>query len=225
MLFDVEADPHEVHDLSGDSRYATVLLDLRERLQRQVKSMPDLSFYPESYLVEHAFDAPVAFGQAHRQAIVRLVDIADLSLEPFEKSKLATESALSSQDPIERYWGLIVCSCFGQQAGSLTGRAIELTEDENLLVRTRAAEFLGIVGSHDPVPTIMECLSASQSGVQTNLILNTAVLLRDGYGYDFEISPQSLSPTAADYQDVRRRLSYFAAEDGVPQNPRGLPQK
>ncbi len=221
MLFDIKADPHEVNNLATNPQYADVLTALRQRLQDQVKSLPDLSFYPESYLADHAFDNPAAFGQSHQPEIAKLVDIADLSLQSFEESKPRLEAALQSADPTERYWGLIACSCFGDQARSLTDVAAELTSDENLLVRTRAAEFLGLIGSQDPRPVIMQCLKESESGIQTNLILNTAVLLRDGFGFDFQIDNNSVHPKAAMSDGVRRRLEYFAAEDGVPQNPRG----
>ena len=58
MLFDIEQDPHEVNDLSQDPQYAEVLLDMRQRMQNELKSWPDLSFYPESVLVEKAFQKP-----------------------------------------------------------------------------------------------------------------------------------------------------------------------
>lgn len=224
MLFDIEADPHEVHNLAGDPKYAEVLADLRQRLRQRVKSMPDLSFYPESYLAEHAFDAPVDFGQTHRQAIATLVDIADLALQPFPAVKQELEGTLSSDDAIQRYWGLIVCSTFGQAARDLVPQATRLmNEDSHLLVRTRAAEFLGRIGAADPRPALMECLVKSESGIQTNLMLNSVVLLQDGKpGYSFEISVDDVHPNAAKLQDVRRRLAYFAAEGGVPQNPRGV---
>ncbi|RMF41346.1 MAG: sulfatase [Planctomycetota bacterium] len=227
MLFDIEADPHEVRNLADDPAYAEVVVALRQRLRERVKGMPDLSFYPESYLAEVAFQNPVEFGQEHREEIARLVDIADLSLLPFDQARAGIERALQSSDPWQRYWGLIVCSSFGAQASPFVPLARRLMDgDPNLLVRTRAAEFLGLIGAADPRPTLKECLARSQSPIETNLILNTAVLLRDGQpGYPMEITAADVSPAAAEYQDVQRRLAYFAAADGVPENPRGIRPK
>lgn len=222
LLFDVESDPHEVNNLAEDPGYATVLADLRSTLQVRLKAWPDLSFYPESYLLEEAFNSPVEFGQQHKIQVGNLIDIADLQLLDYQLARRGIEAALNSESPMERYWGLIVCSAFGSAAAEFEEQAQKLQQDNHLLVRTRAAEFLGLIGADDPRPTIMECLSQSESGVETNLILNTLVLLRDGKpGYDFQVGEEALNPTAANYSDVQRRLSYLQSEDGIPADPQG----
>jgi len=73
---------------------------MRRRLTARVKGMPDLSLYPESYLVDQAFENPVSFGQSHKQEIARLVDVADLSLIPMAKAKSRLEAALASSDSV-----------------------------------------------------------------------------------------------------------------------------
>lgn len=223
MLFDISADPHEIRDLASNPRYADVLHALRDEMAEQEKSLPDLGFYPESVLAADAFQRPVEFGRAHQAEISKLVDIANLSLLSSEAAADGIDQALGSENPVERYWGLIVCSCFETKASRFVPRAKELAQkDSDLLVRTRAAEFLGLLGAQDPRPTIMDCLANSRSGVQTNLILNTAVMLKDGSpGYDFRIGTNSVHTDALQLQDVRRRLAYFSAKDGIPTNPRG----
>ena len=116
LLFDIEADPHEVSNLADDPQYESVLNEMRSRLTEQVKSLPDLSFYPESELADEAFDNPVEFGQSHQEQINSLVDIANLQLRPFGKAKKSIRAALESDEPWHRYWGLIVCSRFGRRA-------------------------------------------------------------------------------------------------------------
>ena len=73
-------DPHEVLNLASDPSYKSTLEELRSDLQGQIKSMPDLSFYPEPYFLEAGLTNPVAFGQRNITEIGELVDIADLSL-------------------------------------------------------------------------------------------------------------------------------------------------
>ncbi len=188
-LYDLESDPYETKNLAGDPRYAEALADMRRRLTERVKGLPDLSFFPESHLVDRAFDNPVAFGRAHRDEIARLVDVADLSLVPFQEARGRVEEALASDDPWPRYWGLIAASSHGKAAAALTDSAKRLAEhDPEPLVRVRAAEFLGLVGAADPRPTIADCLLRSGSTVEANLMLNTAVLLQDGErGYRFDL--------------------------------------
>jgi arylsulfatase A-like enzyme len=225
MLFDVEADPHEVNDLSKDPAYAEILSELRAELRSRVKSMPDLSFAPESVLVDQGFDNPVGFGQAIKEYLAAVVDVADLSLVPFEEAQAEIAAALKSNEKVERYWGVIVCTSFGKPALKFQPQIAALRDnsEEQRQIRVRAAEFLSMWAGQSAQATLLDCLGAAESGVEANEYLNTAVLLRDGKaGDDIKISAQDISEDARDFQDVQRRLSYFAAEDGKPQNPRGV---
>ena len=211
-LYDLSIDPHETKNLAGDPAYKDVTASMRDRLSKLVKSLPDLSLYPESYLVEKALGNPTAFGQAHQQDIARLVDIADLSLSPFPQVRSKIESALESDDPWHRYWALIACSSHGESAKPLVGRVKELSaNDSELLVRTRAAEFMGLLGVADPRPTIMNCLARTSSHTEANLILNTLVLLRDGKpGYEFNLTWNDMKKLKKiKRSDVQRRIDYL----------------
>ena len=212
-LYDIDADPHEVTDLSGDPDYASVLKDLRRRLARKVKSLPDLSFLPEPMMLAEAMDNPVEYGQANRKRIQKLVDVVDLSLQPFSKARGKIEKALASKDPVARYWALIACSSFGKEASVFEAAAKELSHsDEDNLVRVRAAEFLALVGAADPQKTIYQALKNAQTEVEANLILNTVTLLKDGEpGYEFDIDPEWFDPEwrVEERSNVNRRLGYF----------------
>jgi len=79
-----------------------------------------------------------------------------------------------------------------------------------LLLRTRAAEFLGLTALGDPVPVILEAIYASEDGVEALLIFNSLVLLMDGpYTYHFELDREKLSPELLQDQEVLRRLDYI----------------
>lgn len=209
-LYDIEADPHETKNLADDPIHAAALAELRKRLQDKVKSLPDLSFYPESHLVDAAFGNPVAFGQKHKAEIASLVEIADLELLPFEQAESAIESALSSENRWQRYWGLIACSTHGAVAKSMVPRAKELAEnDEENLVRLRAAEFLALTGGMDTRDIVVETLKNSRHGVEANLVLNTLVLLRDGKpGFQFEVT-KGFSKPEPGVAEMKRRLLYL----------------
>ncbi len=215
-LYDIESNPHETKNLAADPAYASVLAQIRTRFTTYVKGLPDLSLYPESYLADKAFTDPVAFGQANNEAIGRLIDIADLSLLPFAKAAAGIDAALASSDPWQRYWGLIVCSSHGKAAAPFVQKATALAaSDPELLVRTRAAEFLGCIGAADPRPTIMEVLRTSTSGIEAALVMNTIVLLKDGPpGYTFTIDPGAIASETSparrhETEYVRRRLQYL----------------
>lgn len=193
-LYDLSTDPHEVHNLAADPAYADKLAQLRAELQQQVKSMPDLSFYPESYFLENGTKNPVAFGQEHISDIARLIDVADLSLQRFAQARDGIAAALDSEDPWQRYWACIVCSSFGETAQDFVEQATQLAgNDPNILVRTRAAEFLGLIHASDPRPTLLQAFAAAGSAAEANLILNSATLLEDDAGYDFQIDETDVS--------------------------------
>lgn len=212
QLFDIEADPHETKNLAADPKYSNVLIDLRNRMTERLKSMPDLSLYPESVLAEKAFANPVRFGQEHQNNISGLVDVANLAVLSFDQALPKLKSALESSNSGVRYWALIVCSTFGQEAASLAQAAKDLAQnDADRLVRIRAAEFLGLIEAADPAPVFHQALKESTNGIEAGLILNSLTLLGDGEpGYDFNVSADMFRPEILRNDTVKRRLEYLA---------------
>lgn len=211
-LYDLEKDPYETTNLANDPKFANVTKAMRQRLSNIVKELPDLSMYPESHLVDEAFKEPIGFGQSHKDDIARLVDIADLALLLFDDAATRIEQALNSSDPWQRYWGLIVCSSHHNAAKRFLPKAKKLANnDSELLVRVRAAEFLGLVGAADPQSTIAECLKVTNSPIEAGLMLNTLVLLRDGEpSYPFDVDFGHLKRFKSKLGDtVQRRLEYL----------------
>ena len=211
-LYDCEADPHQVKNLSGDRKYAGVLFRLRKLLQDQVTGMPDLSFYPESYLVNYAMDNPVAFGQAHRAEISELVDTADLALLPLSKAEPKLRAALQSDRPMVRYWAAMVCTAFGDKVDSLAPLAMALLEDETMTVRIRAAEFLGRIGKINPQTILTEIVNTTKDPVVATEALNSIVWFRDFFGDRYPVDRSDFHPVA-DGADIDDRLNYI---NGIP---------
>lgn len=210
-LYNLSEDPYETVNLATDPAYREQLSEMRTLMVTWVKGMPDLSFYPESVLFWEAFDHPVLFGQQHQEEIGQLVDIADLELLPFAQAREGIQQALDSEDPQHNYWGLIVCSAFGKEAEEFAAKARALCSHPDPLVRTRAAEFLGLTGLGDPVPVLLDALYGSGDAVEALLILNSVVLLMDGpRAYHFVLEEERLSKNVRRDQEVQRRLEYIA---------------
>lgn len=195
-LYDIETDPHEIHNLAADSSYESTLKELRSNLQNQVKSMPDLSFYPESYFLEAGLSNPVAFGQQSKSEIAELVDIADLSLQSFKDSKEEIAQALKSENPWKRYWALMVCGSFGEEANPFFEIGVQLSKyDKNNLVRLRAVEFLVLHRLNVPSDLILEIIKNAKSETETNLILNSIALMKTVRpGFNINI-PKTMFPS------------------------------
>jgi arylsulfatase A-like enzyme len=211
MLFDVEKDPYETNNLVLDPEYKDEVLKLRERLDFYIGSMPDLSFYPEYYLIDNAFDNPEKFGQDHKSDILRYKNIADLNLLNFDEAKPLIEKALNSNDTWDRYWALIVCSSFGQESISFTSKIKEMAiHDKEGINRVRAYEYMGLVLNENTLNNMADVLYKSKSKAEALLILNSMALLTDsnlGYRakYNFEQLPKSIKQNT----DVKNRLDYL----------------
>ena len=210
QLFDLSKDPHEVSDVAKNPDNQTVLKEMRARMTEKVKAIHDLSFYPESHMVAKALGDGVAYGARHAKEINRLVDIADLGLMPFAKASKSLAKAMESENPWERYWACITASLFGDVAKPLVSNAKKLLSDDNLMVRVRAAEFLGSIKAVDPMPTIVGVLNESVSSQEVLLTFNTVVYLRDYKGYDFDLSQIQLRAKPG---ESSRRIGYLSGKD------------
>jgi len=178
-LYDIENDPHEVKNLADDPTYQTTLVELRKGLQGQLKSMPDLSFYPESYFLENGLSNPIQFGLDNKVEIADLIDIADLSLLSFSEAKKGIKKALKSKNPWKRYWGLIVCSNFEEKADQFYKKAQKMLEkEEEGLVKLRAIEFLILNNQAVDSNVITALLKSASTETEANLMLNSIALLK-----------------------------------------------
>ena len=212
QLFDIEKDPHEVNNLAKDPAYQNILVEMRKAMKSRVRELPDVSFLPETALTPCNGNV-VDLLKSNKQQIAKLASIADLQLTPYPEAKAQINSALNSEDPMQRYWGLITCSTFGKTADSFYAKAKELAKnDPNRLVRTRAAEFLGLTGADDPLPLIMNALEGCKDPIEVNLILNTVVLLRDSAG--MKIDPAAVKKAAWSKLGglVKHRVEYLTKE-------------
>ncbi len=206
QLFDLEADPHQVRDLAAESRYRDTLRELRALLRRRLLEIHDLSFYPESELVRVALADGASFGAEHAAEIRKLARIADLELIPFARASTALKQALASANPWERYWACIAATAHGKAAAALVPAITPLLEDEQLMVRVRAAEFLGTVRAADPMPALYDVLNAAATEPELLMAHQAVVYLRDQHGWAFD--PLRLRP-AAGRGEAARRVEYL----------------
>lgn len=217
QLFDIEKDPHEINNLADDPAYTDVLLGMRRALQDQVKSVADVGFYPESVFLSKSQGNGVAFGRKNKEQIAAFIDIADLQLRAFPEAKGQIAQALQSKQPQERYWGLITCAAFGEQASPFYEKAKKLAaSDPNNLVRVRAAEFLGLAGAADPMPIIYDVLDGNTDPIEVNLILNTVVLLQGNAGVEMDPAYIKNADWAKLGGLVKHRVDYLVGGTGDP---------
>ncbi|MBT7983287.1 MAG: sulfatase-like hydrolase/transferase [Akkermansiaceae bacterium] len=209
-LYDVEVDPHETRNLASDPSYTKVLDEMRELMSSELREINDLSFFPEPIMLKEAMKNPVKYGKGKSDHINKLVGIADLQLRPYKEVQDQIKEALISDDSWSRYWGCIVASSH-RKITSEQVRLIAKIADNDMepLVRCRAAEFLGLTGEKDPRPAIKKALKMSTMAVETNLILNTAVLLHDGPS-GFKFNELSMEDVNHEGRYVEARVAYLS---------------
>ena len=209
-LYDVETDPHETRNLATDPDLAKVLDEMRSLMSSELHRINDLSFFPEPIMLREAMKSPVNYGKHKSDHIKKLINIADLQLSPYEKVQDRIKEALLSDDPWSRYWGCIVASSH-RKINKEQIRLISNIADTDIepLVRCRAAEFLGLTIAKDPRPLIKQALKMSSMAVETNLILNTAVLLHDGPS-GFKFNELSMDDVNHDGRYVEARIAYLS---------------
>ena len=210
QLFNLEKDPHEVTNLAADPAQSKRLAEMRELLKNKMKSINDLSFYPENRMVTTALNDGVAFGREHSKEISRLSDLADTALRPFSEVQQTLASSLQSKGSLRRYWALKVCSNFGEKAKSLAIAAMPLLNDENLMVRVRAAEFLGGIKAVDPMPTLYGVVNKAETEQALMIAFNTIVYLRDQVGHKYDPEKVKLKFNKG---EVYRRVQYLAGDE------------
>ncbi len=218
LLFDCEADPHQVKNLADDPAHAKTLATLRGRLTEKLKALPDLSFYPESMLMSDAMTNPVAFGQNQKAEIAELVDLANLALGPFTQAKAGIATAIDSIQPVKRYWAAMVCSAFGDEAAEFAPQFMSIVTDDKPIVRVRAAEFLGILGKIDPQIALTEVVNTTlDDPVVITEALNSIVYFQDCATPAYPLDVTTLKPGSAG-GDIDDRMNYLKG-DPYPAKP------
>jgi hypothetical protein len=210
QLFNLENDPHEINNLAANPDQDKRLTEMRRLLRNKMKSINDLSFYPENRMVTAALNDGVAFGRKNAKQLSRLSDLADTALRPFDEVQKTLVKALQSQSALHRYWALKVCSNFGKKAKPLTLNAMPLLKDNNLMVRVRAAEFLGSIKTINPMPTLYSVVNNAETEQALMIAFNTIVYLRDQVGHKYDPEKVKLKFNKG---EVYRRVQYLAGTE------------
>ena len=210
-IYDLEKDPYETNNLANNPAYQKELKKLRKCLYSWMKKMPDLSFYPENYLIDYAFKKPIVFGTIHKKDIEFYLKISHLQLVPFSKVKPKLAKLLKSSDKFTRYWALIVCTSFGKKATVFSDEIQQiLTSDSYLLNKMRAAEFLEISGAKNTSEELLSIFYESKNETEALLILNSITLLKDYYQKrNFTIDASKIDANVKENKLIKERLTYL----------------
>jgi len=179
-LYDVKADPHEVHNLADDPQYQDTLKRLREACHRWMLEIRDSGFIPEGEMLE----------RAKRKTIYEVVREPDFPLEKIiETADMATmrkpeyldELIRRMNDPesVVRYWAVTGCLVLGKKAKSAVDAVKKVLNDNCGDVRVAAAEFLCQMGyESEGLPVLIRELQNENSKVALRAISSLEYLGR-----------------------------------------------
>ncbi len=174
MLFDLENDPYELHDLSADPAYAEKLADFREAMAEHIRETGDLGFFlPTTRASCNLYE------KAHKRGfpLEKLYELVEKAGEGRLSDEPLFREALSSEIAEFRFWGAA-----GYAQLARTGVLKEAPEalvtllgDEDAYVYSEAAYALAYLGQardavsrllspdHEPYRKVgysaLECLS------------------------------------------------------------------
>ena len=219
-LYNINEDPHETNNLVNDISYNETLLDLRSKLKDHLISINDLSFLPEPHLLENGLNDIVGYSEKNKDLIKKLIEISDLQLYDYNEVSSQIKDALTDNNPWVRYWGLIVCSTFGNQALENKDKISFIFEnDPENLVRMRAAEFLILNNFDISDSKINSLLKNSNFEAETNLMLNTLAnikTIKPSYKLNLkkEVFPKNwLPPLRNENALVNRRMNFLTESE------------
>ncbi|MGM9509108.1 sulfatase-like hydrolase/transferase [Larkinella sp. GY13] len=161
-LYDVDADPNNVHNLATDPRYAKELIRLRKANEQWLQQSRDVGFIPEALLARIAEKTPLYdYARKSNYPLNRVIETATLasSRNPADGQELIQR--LTDPDPTVRYWaatgGTVLKLALAKPALQ------KLLQDSEETVQVAAAEALYQLGETNEAVTALKKALASPS--------------------------------------------------------------
>lgn len=216
-LYDLAADPHQIHNLFGQKEMEADQIRLSRVLAEWMVESRDWGLTPESImLADSRGSSPWETGQRLSEAMMRgRMAAADWASEHQgnETDPLAEAGRwLQSEDPVQRYWGamgLLIRKCRNEIDGD---RILEpQSQDREPMVRVVAGEFLARA----------EAPSLRKQGID-QLVAIALAAKEDSDAATIMLASSachSLLNSQAEGEDIAQRLS------GLPITPKGTPAR
>lgn len=178
QLYDLTKDPWEMNNLASDPTHAKKLATLRDQLKKTMVEIHDSGLIPEPLFASLAPGSAIAtYAQSagfDGQKIAELAFIA--SAGDIAKVEHLKE-ALTSKDPVERYWGVVGFRILGTKALMDSEALIPLLKDSEAVIRSTAAETLFLCGKKDiTTPVLLADVAAPLDEYSLLYLLN--ILMR-----------------------------------------------
>ena len=150
QLYDLSADPWETNNLAGDPAHAEKLAAMRSRLKDTMKQVTDTGLIPEPMFDSLSKGTTIAdYAQSNKFNLDAVLDLAFAASAVEESNIPRLTEALSSEDPVQRYWATVGLLVLGEKSAAAADSVAALLKDEHAVICTTAAEALMIWGRKD----------------------------------------------------------------------------
>lgn len=148
MLFDLEKDPDELHDLSGIPEYADVLAKMRWALSGHIRTTNDLGFFLPDSRTGHILYEKVRQEKYPLDDLYLLVETAGTATPA---SLPLLEKAIVSPLPEMRFWGVVGYAKLARekQIKTCPQALLALLQDTNAYIASEAAYAVSYLGKAD----------------------------------------------------------------------------
>jgi arylsulfatase A-like enzyme len=176
-LFDIENDPHNIHNLAADPKYKDVLLKLRKANHDWLIESQDVGFIPEALLSKISETTPLRdYAKSGKYELNKVIETAEIASSRDKSQLKELIKRLGDKDAVVRYWAVIGTIVLKNDAITAKAKLQTLLSDPEVTVRIAAAESLLALGETDaPVKTLSEALKSDNqmARVQALNVLET----------------------------------------------------
>ena len=164
-LYDLQADPHEIHNLVGDPKHAAPLRALRAACTLWMQATGDLGLLPE-YERERRAEGTTPWAirrDAEKNPVERLQEAAGMAnaMDPANRDRLV--ELLGDNNPAIRWWGAVGLVALGKKAAPAEAAIRKALSDASPLVQVTAAEAMANLGKTDAALATLERALAHES--------------------------------------------------------------
>jgi arylsulfatase A-like enzyme len=159
-LYDLVADPDNVHNLVSNADHLRALEQMRAEMKRRVLAYNDNGFIPEGSPLE-GYEASRAPGAVPFE---RVVELAGLATERKAENLLKLVAALDDSNEAIRWWGALGCVMLRKGAAPAEAALRKRLEDSSGAVQAAAAEALAQLGHVELALPVLERWITNTSG-------------------------------------------------------------
>ena len=151
-LYDLDADPDNVHNLARASEHRATLEIMRARLRQRMVEIKDNGLLPEGSALE-GYDASHTSGA---WPVERALDLAFLASERDPTNLPKFIEALDDESEPVRWWAAQGCAMLGIKAASAEAALHRRLDDKSGAVAVAAAEALARLGQPEAALPVLE---------------------------------------------------------------------